>query len=71
MENYQDVECPTVTSLCHCIFQYLGEEGPTIRGLHTTPLMSFVDTFNFTLTDGSGGLCYVKVSYLNGWCTVG
>lgn len=52
-----------VTSLCQYIFQYLGEEGPTIRGLHRTPLMNFVDNFNFTLTDSSGH-CYVKVGYL-------
>lgn len=45
-----------------CKYEYLGEEGPTIRGLHVTPVMSFVDKFNFTLTDGSDGNCYAKAA---------
>ncbi|KAK3864944.1 hypothetical protein Pcinc_029408 [Petrolisthes cinctipes] len=48
------------TTKQQCNYEYVGEEGSTIRGLHITPVMSFVDKFNFTLTDGSGGLCYVK-----------
>ncbi|KAK8407622.1 hypothetical protein O3P69_002279 [Scylla paramamosain] len=43
-----------------CRYEYLGEEGDTIRGLHTTPIMSYVDKLNFTLTDGSGDTCQVK-----------
>ncbi|MPC69757.1 hypothetical protein E2C01_063988 [Portunus trituberculatus] len=43
--------------------KYLGEEGDTIRGLHTTPIMSYVDKLNFTLTYASGGTCQVKVSF--------
>lgn len=42
--------------------QYMGEEGNTIRGNHISPLLSFVDKFNFTFTSGSGSSCHVKVS---------
>ncbi|XP_064098580.1 uncharacterized protein LOC135209732 [Macrobrachium nipponense] len=43
-----------------CNYEYLGEEGSTIRGLHTTQVLKFVDKFNFTLNPGYDGSCYVK-----------
>ncbi|XP_050726604.1 uncharacterized protein LOC127003711 [Eriocheir sinensis] len=42
----------------HCNYKYV--EGNTIQGNHTTPVMSYVDKLNFTLTDASDGTCLVK-----------
>lgn len=50
--------------------QYLGEEGNTIRGLHITPVMSFVDKLNFTLNDASDGTCLVKVLFYFQMCNI-
>ncbi|KAG7169251.1 uncharacterized protein LOC121866052 isoform X3 [Homarus americanus] len=45
-----------------CNYEYLGEEGSTIRGLHVTPWISFVDKINFTFNAASGGNCYVQAA---------
>lgn len=47
----------------HPFLQYLGEDGDTIRAIHTTPIMSYEDKMNFTFTDASGGTCQVKVRF--------
>ncbi|XP_045609728.1 uncharacterized protein [Procambarus clarkii] len=43
-----------------CKYEYLGEEDNTIRGIHVTPWIAFVDRFNFTLTNGDDGNCHVQ-----------
>lgn len=47
--------------------QYLGEEGDTIRGIHTTPVLNYVDKINFTLADSSG-TCQVQVRFYSARC---
>lgn len=52
-------ECTTKQQ---CNYEYLGEEGNTIRGLHTTLMIKYVDKFNFTMNAGYDGNCYVKAA---------
>ncbi|XP_042856690.1 uncharacterized protein LOC122243259 [Penaeus japonicus] len=41
-----------------CNYEYLGEDGNVIRGLHITPLLKFEDKLNFTFNSRSEG-CHV------------
>ncbi|KAK7070147.1 hypothetical protein SK128_023122 [Halocaridina rubra] len=59
MKEWSDDDCTTKQQ---CNYEYLGEEGNTIRGLHTTPWLKFVDKFNFTVNTGYDGNCYVKAA---------
>ncbi|KAG0715514.1 hypothetical protein GWK47_001300 [Chionoecetes opilio] len=57
MELWSSDQC---SAKQQCRYKYEGEKGDTILGSHTTPVLSFVDNLNFTLTDVSSGTCKVK-----------
>lgn len=48
-----------------CGYEYLGEDGNVIRGLHRTPLLKFEDKLNFTM-NANGGNCHVTAVSVSG-----
>ncbi|KAB7497637.1 hypothetical protein Anas_07151 [Armadillidium nasatum] len=53
-----------------CGYEYYGEDGNTIRGKRRTPVLKFVDSFNFTFESNGIGCKVEGVSASDAWYAV-
>ncbi|KAA0201222.1 hypothetical protein HAZT_HAZT006372 [Hyalella azteca] len=58
------------TAKQRCGYEFLGRDTDVIRGTHTTPFLSFRDSFNFTFATSKNGCTVQGNSYSEAWYAV-
>ncbi|KAF2349725.1 hypothetical protein FHG87_019519 [Trinorchestia longiramus] len=53
-----------------CNYQFLGRDTGVIRGTHTTPILAYKDSFNFTFAESAAGCSVQGMSHAETWYAV-